>query len=52
MYFLWHYERPAIKIQPNRGLQAEEWFNTLIGTTPKKKKSKVYMYIRKRRKII
>jgi len=31
IYFLRHYERPAVYDQPNRGTQAETWYNFLMG---------------------
>lgn len=54
MLFLHHYERPLVYDQPNRGTQAEAWFTFLGGITPtpprtKTNKSKVYLYLRKRR---
>lgn len=51
MYFLWYYERPALKDQPKRGEQANEWFIFLGGIKPKKS-FKAYLYIHKRRFII
>lgn len=33
-YFLWYYEHPETTIQPNRSVQAREWFNFLGGITP------------------
>jgi hypothetical protein len=49
MNFLWYYERPLVKNQPSRGTQAEKWFTFLKGKISKKKKSKVFLFIRKRR---
>lgn len=51
MFFLRYYERPGDVNQPNRATQAEEWFNTLVGTVPKKK-SKLWFYLSKRRIVI
>jgi hypothetical protein len=51
MYFLWYYERPAIKDQPIRGEQAIYWYQTLVGAY-KKKKSKLWLCMRKRRLMI
>lgn len=50
MLFLHHYERPFVYLQPSRGTQADFWFAFLKGI--KKKKSKVYLYTLKRRRII
>lgn len=54
MNFLRYYERPLVYFQPIRGTQAEEWFAFLGGiVTPKvKKKSKVYMYIKPKRRYL
>jgi hypothetical protein len=55
MNFLWYYERPRIKEQPWRGEQAETWYTFIGGTTPqqpKRKKSKVFLYVKRRRSII
>jgi len=48
MLFLTHYERPLNPLQPWRGTQAEFWFKFLGG----KKKSKPYMYLTKKRRIL
>lgn len=52
--FLANYERPADPNQPNRGTQAEQWFEFLGGITPtppitlfKKRKFKWVIYSRK-----
>jgi hypothetical protein len=34
MLFLEHYERPADQDQPQRGEQADYWFENLVGETP------------------
>lgn len=51
--FLANYERPADPNQPNRGTQAEQWFEFLGGITPitlfKKRKFKWVIYARKLR---
>ena len=54
--FLANYERPADPNQPNRGTQAEQWFEFLGGITPtppitlfKKRKFKWVIYSRKLR---
>jgi hypothetical protein len=56
MYFLWHYERPAVKEQPARGTQAENWYTFLGGITPvgysRKSTFKPFMAINKRRLFI
>lgn len=33
-YFLWYYEHPAVTIQPNRGVQAQQWYTFLSGKPP------------------
>jgi hypothetical protein len=48
MNFLWYYERPYVYDQPIRGIQAVYWYEHLVGKI-KKKKSKVFMYVKKRR---
>lgn len=54
MAFLANYERPQVPYQPQRGVQAEEWFTFLGGVTPsgntKKKKFPFILYARKFRK--
>jgi len=53
MLFLAHYERPANPDQPWRGEQAEYW-NLNLGDIPtpiKRKKSKVFLFLRKRRNV-
>jgi hypothetical protein len=53
MLFLEHYEKPLDPNQPTRGAQAEQWFNILNGTTShSKKKSKVFLFTKKRRVIM
>lgn len=50
MYFLWFYEHPAESIQPDRGVQAEYWFEFLGGVVPpkpKRKKLPLYYYLKK-----
>lgn len=50
--FIYNYEKPAIKDQPDRGIQAEYWYNVLNGDTPepepepviKRHKMKIFMY--------
>jgi hypothetical protein len=55
MLFLAHYERPADPDQPNRGAQANFWYEYITNTDPptptpyKRKKLKPFIYLRKRR---
>ena len=57
MKFLSSYERPAEPNQPNRGTQANYWYETLVGVIPpeptpiNKKRYKAYLYIFKRRNL-
>lgn len=55
MLFLKHYERPANQNQPNRGTQANFWYEFLSGEnppdppdppTPKRKRMPIYMMLR------
>lgn len=56
MAFLYNYERPKEQYQPNRGIQANYWYEYLTGITPplpisrKKHKFKWVLYARKLRK--
>lgn len=63
LLFLKYYERPREPNQPKRGAQAEYWYSVLVGGTPidsdvggvdrvPNKKSKVYMYTKKRSRFV
>lgn len=68
LLFLKHYERPREPNQPIRGTQAEQWYSILVGGSPidpddpneplpdvpdyKAKKSKVWLYIKKKRSFV
>ena len=50
-YFLWYYEHPAQTIQPNRALQAQDWYNFLYMVEPtpiikRRKKMPVWLMIK------
>jgi hypothetical protein len=51
MNFLWYYERPLVKDQPARGEQAVYWYENLVGRV-KRKKSKVFLFLKKRRNFV
>lgn len=45
-YFLWYYEHPNVTIQPNRGVQARKWYETLSAVSTQTKKMPLWMYLR------
>jgi hypothetical protein len=54
LLFLAHYERPAEPNQPQRGEQADYWYNFLENIVPPipRKRSKIFLYLHKRRRFI